>query len=240
MVSALAALLDPVEQSQAQLVIDVYPSQDNPTNQTLWIFSGNSSANDSFSTRTSSANSIYSHRDTWRFASNGNLYDANNPSRQILALSPLFSSSNTADRDSVLSRIPGGGKTNITFASSATNTPMITIGSGNQTISHFFMDNDSLGDALGIRTSSSLSYAQNEASSWVGAGIINKPIGDFHAGTFNRAGTHPWFGNVRTIVHSQVIPEPKEYALIFGLFALGFVFFHRRRMQKKRQQATAS
>ena len=31
------------DKAQAQLIIDVYPSQDNPTNQTLWIFSGTSS-----------------------------------------------------------------------------------------------------------------------------------------------------------------------------------------------------
>ena len=39
---------------------------------------------------------------------------------------------------------------------------------------------------------------------------------------------------------SRIITEPEEYALVFGLFALGFVFFHRRQMQKKRQQALAS
>ena len=33
-----------------------------------------------------------------------------------------------------------------------------------------------------------------------------------------------------------VIPEPEEYALVFGLFALGFVVV-RRQLQKKRQAA---
>lgn len=30
--------------------------------------------------------------------------------------------------------------------------------------------------------------------------------------------------------------EPQEYAFVFGLFALGFVFFHRRMMPKKQRQ----
>ena len=41
-------------------------------------------------------------------------------------------------------------------------------------------------------------------------------------------------GSIRLVVNSQIIPEPEEYALVFGLFALGFVLFHRRIMQKKR------
>ena len=29
------------------------------------------------------------------------------------------------------------------------------------------------------------------------------------------------------LVYSHVIPEPEEYALVFGLFALAFVIIHR-------------
>ena len=103
------------------------------------------------------------------------------------------------------------------------------------------MNNSSSGDELGIRVSGSnnLNYFSGASSAWTGAGLINKPIGDFHAGTLNNTalGT-PRFGSVRVIVNNQVIPEPEEYALVFALFALGFVFFHRYR-QKKRQ-ASAS
>ena len=38
---------------------------------------------------------------------------------------------------------------------------------------------------------------------------------------------------------TPVVPEPEEYALVFGLFALGFVVV-RRYFQKKRQQAAAA
>ena len=101
-VSALAALFVPLEQSQAQLFINVYPSQDNPTTQTLWIFSGSSTAAANNSIRTSGT---YSSRDSWEPAeNNGNFFDANKPNNQTLSLSPLFSSSNTADRNSVLAR----------------------------------------------------------------------------------------------------------------------------------------
>ena len=238
---ALATL----EQSQAQLYIHIYPSQDSPTNQTLWIFSGSSTAGSSSSIRTSG---IYESQDSWRFADHGgNFYNANAPNNQTISLSPLFSSSNSIDIESIRKRIPGGGRTNITFAASATNTPTITIGSGNQTISHLFMDDNTLSrDGLGIRVSgSAFSYSSGASSSWTGAGILNKPIGDFFGGrTYNnwKIGiAAPRFvadsqGSVRIVVNSQVIPEPEEYALVFGLFALGFVILRRHR-QKKRQQA---
>ena len=243
----------PVEQSQAQLFLHVYPSQDNPTTQTLWIFSGSSTnAGGSSSIRTSTS-SDYNLGDTWQFVtpSDGNIFDANKPSDTNFQLSSLFASSNTNDIDSVRARIPGGGRTNITFAASATNTPTITIGSGNRTISHLFLDDDSIADDMGIRVSgSALSYSSGASSSWAGSGLVNKPISDFHAGTFNHGGgvtpLHPYFaansaGSIQITINSAVIPEPEEYTLIFALFALGFVSFHRRRMQKKqRRQAAAT
>ena len=230
--------------AQAQLVINVYPSQDH-TNQTLWIFSG--SGTTSFGGTTSIRSSgNHNARDSWSFISNnGNFYNANRPNNQLLTLSPLFSSSNTIDIHSVSNRIPGGVSTNTIFAASATNTPSITIaGRGTRTIARLFMaENASSGnyDGLGIRIQSpNILYGSGEASSWVGAGLINKPIGDFYTGTFERRGVAPHFGQVRVVVNSQVIPEPEEYALIFALFALAFVLLHRRHQQRKWQSTTAS
>ena len=227
-------------------MINVYPSQDT-NNQTLWIFSGSSTARNNGSIRTSGS---YHVQDSWEVVENNyKIYNANKPSAGLtLSLSSLFSSSNAKDIASVNARIPGGGKTNITFAASATNTPTFTIGSGSRTISQIYMRHYGgfVADDIGTRVSGSdLSYSSGNSSAWVGAGILNKPIGDFHAGTLNNRGSgnsgKPWFaaasnGSVRIIVNTQIIPEPEEYALIFGLFALAFVFFHRHR-QRKRQQA---
>ena len=187
-----------------------------------------------------------------RLSNNGDLYNANRPNNQLLTLSPLLSSTNSKDIASVNARIPGGGKTNITFVASATNTPTITIaGRGTRTIARLFMDEDAhtssqgVRDGWGIRIQApNLLYGSGEASSWVGAGVINKPIGDFFTGTFHNWGGVPRFagssdGSLRIVVNSQIIPEPEEYALVFGLFALGFVFFHRRMMQKKKRQQAA-
>ncbi len=242
----IATALLALEQSQAQLFINVYPSQDSPTNQTLWVFSGSSTTDYAGTTSIRSSGNFH-----WRdsFPLSGNLYNANRPNNQLPTLSPLLSSSNAKDIASVNARIPGGGKTNITFAASATNTPTITIaGRGTRTIARLFMDEDAYNsrDGLGIRNQPpNLLYGSGEAFSWVGAGLIDKPIGDFFAGTFNdhRDGggaVHFTSGisQIRITVNSQVIPEPEEYALVFALFALAFVFF-RRHFQKKRQ-TTAS
>ena len=59
-------------------------------------------------------------------------------------------------------------------------------GGASITISHLFLDDDATFDEMGIHASgSALSYSSGTSSAWVGAGIINKPIGDFFAGTFN-------------------------------------------------------
>ncbi len=229
--------------ANAQLFIHIYPSQDNPTTQTLWVFSGSSQTTTSWSIRTSGG---YSARDSWEVG--GNLFNANKPNEQTFTLSPLLSSSNTNDIDSVRARIPGGGRTNITFAASATNTPTMTFGGssgGSRTIASLWLDEDPGDeDDMGIRVSgSNFSYSSSVSSSWTGSGILNKPIGDFFTGTFNNnQPLAPRFastsGQVRIVVNNQIIPEPEEYALIFGLFALGFVFFHR--WQKKKRQAAAT
>ena len=100
---------------------------------------------------------------------------------------------------------------------------------------------------MGIRVSgsSSFSYSASQSSAWTGAGIINKPIGDFFAGTFNNSTLSRAIfaaasdGSMQVRINSQVIPEPEEYALVFGLFALAFVII-RRHFQKRRQQATTT
>ena len=219
------------------MFINVYPSKDN-NNQTIWIFSGSSTATVSSAIRTSGNFSI---GDSW--LGNGNVFNANSPSNQTISLSPLFSSANTDDIAAVRARIPGGSSTNL-FAASATNTPTITIGSGSRTIANLWMDENSSGDHFGIRVSgSNLSYTNGNSSAWVGSGIIDKPIGDFVAGTYNNLNPRPLFaansgGSLQVVINSQVIPEPEEYALVFGLFALAFVFFHRHRQKKRQQSAT--
>ncbi len=231
-------------------MINVYPSQDSPTNQTLWVFSGSGTTIYPSTTSIRSSGN-FNTRDTAAIASNnGDLYNANRPSNQLLTLSSLFSSSNAKDIASVNARIPGGGKTNI-FAANATNTPSITIaGRGTRTIARLFMSENANSefinptlhqyDGLGIRIQPpNLLYSNGEASSWVGAGLIDKPIGDFFAGTFNpRSGRGPNFGTMQVVVNSQIIPEPEEYALVFGLFALGFVIL--RRYWQRKQQAEAA
>ena len=96
------------------------------------------------------------------------------------------------------------------------------------------MQDDTTLDEMGIRISgSNLSYSTGNSSAWVGAGILDKPIGDFFAGTYDNTPTAYFAanaqGSIQVRINSQVIPEPEEYALVFGLFALVFVFFHRHR-----------
>ncbi len=153
--------------ANAQLFIHIYPSQDNPTSETVWIFSGSSTAGGSGSIRTQS-NANIDRDDSWEIdydSNGGNIFDANKPSDVNFSLSPLFSSSNTDDIASVRARIPGGGKTNITFAASATNTPTITTGNGSRTIANLWMTDNGNQDSFGIRVSgSALSYSSGNSS----------------------------------------------------------------------------
>ncbi len=225
------------------MIIDVYPSQDTPTNS-IWIFSGSSSIASPATLRTSAT--THSSADGWQ--TERDIYQANHPSGAQITLSPLFSSTNTIDIASVRARIPGGGRTDITFAASATNTPTITIGTTpvNRTINRMFMNDQNVADNIGIRVSSGFNYGSysGQASSWTGSGLlINKPVSDFVSGNVNHfAGTDPNFASGVTLrFHSAVIPEPEEYALVFGLFALGFVILRRhfQKMQKKQRRQAA-
>ena len=113
------------------------------------------------------------------------------------------------------------------------------IGSTSRPIGSLFMNDGNI-DEIGIRiTPPNLVYSSNSVSRWIGSGIVDKPIGDFENGRWRRGffGTPPYApyfagGSVGINIHSSVIPEPAEYALVFGIFALAFVIV-RRRFQKK-------
>ena len=262
-VSALA--FAPVEESRAQLYIDVYQSREN-ANQTLWVFSGSSTARGAWSVRTAvSGNDNFHRRDTWEVVENsGSLYIANAPSAARFSLTSITNQNALTSRDRwyVVNVL-----TNAAFAG-ADGTPTITLTTNSVTkasraIDSLFM-NDDTGtgatdrDELGIRVSgSNFGYALNDVSSWSGAGLVAKPLSDFYSGAtdgtfvFNNFGAStlaasgPFFaansqGSVVLRFHrGTVIPEPQEYALVFGLFALGFVIV-RRYWRRGRRSVAAS
>lgn len=102
------------------------------------------------------------------------------------------------------------------------------------TIQNLFMHSSTNGlDQIGIRlNTANFSYTTNGATFiWHGTGIVDKPIGDFHVGAYENAEGEAYFlrnvsSSIEMRVHRRFLPEPEEYALAFGLFALGFVFFH--------------
>ena len=140
--------------------------------------------------------------------------------------------------------------------------PQITTPFDPRTISHIRLQNNHPAGTLGIRVSgtTSLGYTNGVAVSWSGQGSLPYPIGDFSLTASGEYfyGALPFvagyvdgflevpssFGlrvGVSSAPASLIVPEPEEYALVFGLFALGFVFFHhRQRMQQKRQQTTTT
>lgn len=257
-VGALLAVVS-MERLQAQLYIDVYQSRDS-ANNTLWVFSGSSTAEQLWSVRNSaSGNANFNRRDSWEVTGNdGALYIANAPANQQIALTPITDQNAITSRDrwyvaNVLTNIAGAvGTPTLTFTTNSVDQT--------RSISHLFMNDDPGSgatdrDELGIRVSGgSFRYEATSASAWSGAGILAKPFSDFYAGavdgtfSFNNLGTGatsgPRFaaasdGSVVVRFHrGTLIPEPQEYALVFGLFGLGFVLV-RRHFQKKRQQATA-
>lgn len=255
LVLAGMALIWTATTAQAQsYIISVYPSQDNPNSQTLWIFSGSSTAYYGSSIR-SSGN--YHARDSWKFTSTwGDFYIANQPTNQLVSLSPLFSSTNNPiDIESVQNRLPGGSRRNrifdpepILLPTNASNAPTINSGGRAVPIGNIFM-NDAAVDEIGIRVSPpNLVYTNGQTFSFFGSGILNKPISDFFTGNSSRRGWlnslgAPYFasrnsGSFSIVVHSRAIPEPAEYALVFGLFALAFVVFMKYKVRRdgKRKQ----
>ncbi len=251
--SALLSLA-PLEQSQAQLYVDIYPSQEY-TNGTLFIFSGSSTTTRSGSIRTAGSN--WNQDTTKTF---DNLY-ASNPGTGIKPLTAVPASTTSVTNKDYESLIGNLRVRNSAFTSAnlnvITNAPTIAIQSSTSTNSrtiaglylHIQVD-----QWFGPRASSTaLSYNQNEAISWTGSGVLtNVAISVFNThdpyirakrpdsgGTFygmlSQFTSQP-SGGLRWRVHTNVIPEPEEYALVFGLFALGFVIV-RRHWQKKRRQS---
>ena len=126
--------------------------------------------------------------------------------------------------------------------------PTITISGTNAlSISHIAFDSRTGSGLrahpdLGIRVNQYYLYSAPETVSWRGSGILtNFNMSRFNPGIY-QSSSHPRFSSqaLRLTVNSRAIPEPKEYALVFALFALGFVFFHRHWQRKRRQQTPTS
>ncbi len=174
-----------------------------------------------------------------------NFYAANKPSNQLVSLSPLFSSTNSIDIESVQVKIQEGpdGRSNY-FNDSHTNAPTITIGSTSRPIGNIFM-NDADYDEIGIRiTPPNLVYTNGQRTRWFGSGILNKPIGDFLSSSDRLVLDNPIFSSGYAVwrddgdglpipyfhtsdsiiqVHSRAIPEPEAYMMIAGFAALLYV-----------------
>ena len=104
------------------------------------------------------------------------------------------------------------------------------------------MNDTSTADEIGIRGASgggNLVYTNMQKIYFLGSGVLNKPIGDFTSSPYGNPvvgfqsiqtiTNRPYFGHLGVDMHiySHVIPEPAEYALVFGLFALAFVIVRR-------------
>ena len=204
-------------------MLTIRPSANN-TNNPLFVFSGNTTASSSEAIRTSPSGS-HEQADTFTIQ---NLYSVTTLAGVVRSLSPI--STLAADDPDRLAE--GDSAPTITFA--ATNA---------LPISHIAFDSQPvLGDPdLGIRVNQYYFYSAPQTVSWSGAGILtNFNMSQFNPGTYQSA-SHPYFSSqaLRLTVNSRAIPEPKEYAFLFGLFALGFVLL-RRYWQKKQQQAQAT
>ena len=242
-----------MEQSRAQLYIDIYPSQDDYS-RTLWILSGNSQASLSLTgsgpyirhnalAGAASANErdTYALQDLLFAGTRDGGFPFSIP--QLYPLSSLSPSSTDyagvtnfwAATNTVSSLSSAAGSPTLSFSNRVANGAVT-----NRSISHLFLYAQPGGDdQVGPRVSggSNLPYGTNRpAVNWVGAGLINKPIGDFLSRDpyiRNKADALGYFGantlgnGLRIRVHSSTVPEPEEYALVFALFALGFVIFRR-------------
>ena len=238
-----------MEQSQAQLVLTINPLQSDTNNTTIWTFSGSSTPEISSSIATQSDNSNHS------------------PSQSVLFPFAATSGylSNTSGTQFLTTNAPAryNTATNHALFANTYRMPQITTPSGTRTISHIRLQNNHPTDTLGIRVSgtTSLSYTNGVAVSWTGQGTLPYPIGDFSLtadgeyfygapafalGYVNGGIGSPTSFDLRVVVSgapaSLIVPEPEEYALIFGLFALGFVILHRhfQKMQKKQRRQAAT
>ncbi len=246
--------------ANAQLYIDVYQSRDN-TNQTLWVFSGSGTTRQLWSVRNNAAgNANFGHRDTWLVVENsGDLYAGTEPNNQLVALSSITGQNAVTSRDrwyvaNVLTNLTAATDPTISFTTGSDP-------SRSRTINTIYMSRQtgssgSLAlDRIGIRVSGgAFIYQSGDASAWSGAGLLNKPFSEFETGatdgtfTFNNWANLPISGpafaqrtqgSVQLRFHrGTIIPEPEEYALVFGLFALGFVVVRRYWQRKRQTQAT--
>ena len=255
LLTATLLALSSIEQSQAQLYIDIYPSQDSSKTHSLWVLSGRSQASmflsesDSY-IRHGALTGAYTtnERDTYEledllyagprgigmiFLSTPRLFGLTNLSTSSFdyaAVTNFWASTNT-----VSSLASAAGTPTLSFSNRVVNGAVT-----NRSITHMVLygqpsGNDWLGPRVG--GGSNLTYGTNRpAVNWVGAGILEKPIGDFLSRDpyiRNKAQVVGYFGDnalgnrLRIRVHSATVPEPEEYALVFGLFALAFVIFRR-------------
>ena len=229
----------PLEQSQAQLFIQINPLQGD-NNRTVWTFTGSSIASRDDTIPTISVGST-------GFGSYASLYNYGAPASGLLnANDQLITSGNLP---ALFADYALSFSTNVNFQ------PRITISNNTQTISHITLVNSAGLDSVGIRVSgsSAISYNTNAPVSWRGRGILPYSITNLTttaAGEyFYNAGSGPYFAAVGTrgtpsssgfrvaVSTTPVVPEPEEYALVFGLFALGFVILRRYFQKKHRQQA---
>ena len=227
---ALVLCLVPLEQSQAQLILTINPLQ-NDTNTTVWTFSGSSTA--------SRSGAITTTQSSVNFETIGSIIPYTSGGASLFA----------GNRDAA----------DHSLTANSASRPQITTPSGTRTISHIHLENDGSVNIVGIRAAaSSLSYSTNDVVSWRGQGTLSQSITNFAVNTageyyynyifgpyFAAAGTlgTPSSSGFRVMVSgtpAALVPEPEEYALVLALFALGFVLFHRRRMQKKRQASATS
>ena len=97
----------------------------------------------------------------------------------------------------------------------------ISVGSDTQNITRIYLDDDGdTRDDIGIRTSTSFTYAPGENSSWTGSGTLLMDIATFNTGTF-RLNTNQTNGGGflfaqpnDVIMNFRRIPEPSAIVLL--------------------------
>ena len=208
--------------AQAQLLIKIYPSQDNP-NQTLWLFRGERQA-EYTSTIRSSGN--YHRRDSWKV---NNMYIANNPTNAFFNLTPLFGSTNAIDIESVRVRrwgLPGSyssfSTNSIWFAYHATNAPTVTTGSGSKTIGSIFM-NDAAQDEIGIRHTGAVicGIPTSKEPTFLEPASWTNLLGNSLLGNLEPRWRDLFWGNSRSSLQSN---HPRTCGICFGLWIICFDF----------------
>ena len=237
LVAATLLALAPPEQARAQLLLTVNPLQGD-ANQTVWTFSGSSTANQ--------AGSIPIISGSAGFGSYGYLANYGAPASGVVNVNDQLILSG---RQPALAGDYALSSANVNFR------PQITISTNTRPISHITLINSTGADSVGIRVSGSpLSYTTNNPVSWRGRGVLPYSITNLTATAsgeyFYNFETSPYFAatgtrgtptssGFRMVVSSTpIVPEPEEYALVFALFALGFVIVRRHFQRKQKRQQT--